>query len=142
MIRRLLLIALAMAGLAGPALAQGSPAPAVSAETFRGGSTADLARLCGATGSATIAVAAVAYCHGFLAGVGQLHTVLTRDGGPLRSPYCVPEPRPSIEQVAARFTTWAQANPQFGGESAISGLTRFAEAQYPCPAPTGAARRR
>lgn len=140
MLRRTLAIACAMAGLAGPALAQGSPT-AISAQTFSGGTTADLATLCAASGSEPVAVAAVAYCHGFLAGVGQLHTALTGPQGPLRSRYCVPNPRPTVSEVTAAFVAWSRANPQHGAESAVSGLTRFADQQYPCAAPQGAGRR-
>ena len=140
MLRRTLAIAVAVAGLSGPALAQGS-ATAISAQTFSGGTTADLATLCAASGNEAVAVAATAYCHGFLAGVGQLHSALTEPRGPLRARYCVPDPRPSISQVAASFVAWARANPQMGGEAAVSGLTRFADQQYPCTPRQGAGRR-
>ena len=140
MLRRSLVIACAVAGLSGPALAQGNPT-AITAQTFSGGTTADLALLCAASGSETVAVAATAYCHGFLAGVGQLHTALTGASGPLRSPYCVPDPRPTISQVAASFVTWARANPQHNGASAVAGLTRFADQQFPCTPRPRAARR-
>lgn len=140
MLRRTLAIACAVAGLAGPALAQGSAPATLTAQSFSGGTTADLATLCGATGNEPVAIAAVAYCHGFLAGVGQLHTALTGASGPLRSPYCVPDPRPSISQVAANFVAWSRANPQHAGDSAAVGLTRFAHVQYPCAARPAAAR--
>ena len=141
MLRRSLAIACALAGLAGPALAQGSAPATLTAQTFSGGTTADLATLCAATGNEPVAIAAVAYCHGFMAGVGQLHGALTGPSGPLRSPYCVPDPRPTISQVAAAFVTWARANPQHAGNSAISGLTLFADRQYPCTPRPAAARR-
>ncbi len=140
MLRRILAIAVAAAGLSGPALAQGS-ATAISAQTFSGGTTADLATLCAASGNEAVAIAATAYCHGFLAGVGQLHSALTGPQGPLHARYCVPDPRPSITQVAASFVTWARANPQAGGESAVSGLTRFANQAFPCSPRQGAGRR-
>lgn len=141
MLRRTLAIACAVVGLAGPALAQGSAPATLTAQSFTGGTTGDLATLCSATGDAPAAIAAIAYCHGFLAGVGQLNAALTGPSGPLRSPYCVPDPRPSISQVAAAFVTWATANPQHAGDSAIAGLTKFADQQYPCPGRSRPARR-
>jgi hypothetical protein len=133
-------------GFAAPAPAA-AQAPAagqatIGAETFRAGTTGALGQLCGSGTSGAVQTAAVVYCHGFIAGVGQFHREVTRDGAPLVPLYCPPQPPPQLEQVANAFATWARANPQHASEPAVDGLIRFAQATYPCPPQSAAATRR
>lgn len=128
---------LALAVGAGAASAQtagqaaGSPPAAASAVT-----TAALAELC-----ASDVETARGYCRGFLVGVGQYHTEVTRPGG--RAPiFCLPDPAPTLEAAQASFAAWSRANPQHGGEKAVDGLLRWAAATYPCPTPAAPARAR
>ena len=65
--------------VAGAVMLAGSVSPAraqVTEQTFRGGRTSDLARLCAAQGGAEPDVAARAWCHGFIIGAGQYHNSL------------------------------------------------------------------
>ncbi|MCU0945137.1 MAG: hypothetical protein MUF65_07200 [Rubritepida sp.] len=122
-------LAVLLALSAGAALAQ--PAPAPGALT-----TATLAELCGAAPDRSDAPA-TAFCRGFIVGAAQHHHATSS-----RRAYCLPDPGPSQAEFQRGFAAWARANPQFGGERAVEGLTRFAAATYPCPPRAAAARPR
>ena len=110
--------------------AQGQP---ITSETFTVGTTGALARLCGASAQEPAYAAAVHFCHGLLVGTGQTSDVLHKRYSK-RLNYCLPEPSPTLDQVAASFVAWAGANPQFDSLRAADGLMRFAAIQYPCTA--------
>ncbi|TCZ66635.1 Rap1a/Tai family immunity protein [Roseicella aquatilis] len=110
----------------------------VTEQNFRGGTTADLATLCGSTRQDRLHTAAVNWCHGFLVGSGQYHRSVSGSGAPMRELFCLPDPSPTLEQAREAFVAWAAAHPQHGSERAVDGLTRFAVETYPCP--RGAAR--
>ncbi len=121
--------AVALACAAGPAVAQN--APATQALT-----TATLAELCGAAPT-TSEAPATAFCRGFIIGAGQYHYAVAGAGG-ARPLFCMPSPGPTHAEFQAAFAAWARANPQFGQERAVDGLTRFVASAYPCPAPAAA----
>ena len=104
---------------------------AITGETFTAGTTGALARLCGANAQEAVYAAAVHFCHGLLVGTGQTSDAIHRRHG-TKPNYCLPEPSPSLDQVAASFVAWAAANPQLAGTRAADGLLRFAAVQYPC----------
>jgi hypothetical protein len=135
------LIAGVLLALAGPALAQqGSEAPATTSNV-PGRSAGDLAALCNAGLQEPGRPDAQAYCNGFIVGVGQFHASMTAAGGTQRPIFCVPEPQPTLNQVAAAFVAWTRENPQQASERAVDGLVRFAAETYPCPATTTTRRR-
>ena len=73
---------------------------------------------------------------GFLIGAGQYHNEMSRVRG-ARPIFCLPTPSPSIETAQANFVSWAAANPQFSGETAVNSVMRWAETAFPCqPAPS------
>jgi len=122
---------LALAVGAGAASAQTAAAPPASVPTL---TTSTLAEICGSD-----AETARGFCRGFLVGVGQYHSEVTRPRG--RAPiFCLPDPTPTLEAAQASFTAWAGANPQHAGEKAVDGLMRWAAATYPCPTPARARR--
>ncbi len=123
-------LAVFAASLAGAPLvaAQGQP---ITSETFTGGTTGALARLCGASVQEPAYAAAVHFCHGLLVGAGQTSDSMHKRQG-TKPNYCLPDPSPSLDQVAASFVAWAASNPQLDGMRAADGLFRFAAAQYPC----------
>jgi hypothetical protein len=124
--------ALAALLAAAPAAAQ------INAETFRDGRTADLAVLCAAPESDPMHVAALAWCHGFLIGVGQYHGSTAAAGGPRKTLFCLPAPEPTLDEARTAFVRWVRSHPQHGADRAVDGLLRFAVETYPC-APTPAA---
>jgi hypothetical protein len=135
------LIAGVLLALAGPALAQqGSGAPATTSNV-PGRSAGDLAALCDTGLQEPGRPDAQAYCNGFIVGVGQFHASMTAAGGAQRPMFCVPEPQPTLNQVAAAFVAWTRGNPQQASERAVDGLIRFAAETYPCPAATTTRRR-
>lgn len=137
--RQTTLAALAM--LAGAAL---MPAGAVAQAPARADtldhvqSVSDLAAVCDPSRSGVARLEAIAYCQGFLTSAGQYHALLHPAGGPVRPLFCVPNPGPSVAEAGIAFAAWARANPSRGQEPALDGLLRWAQATYPCAAPTAA----
>ncbi|MBC9205225.1 hypothetical protein IBL26_00140 [Roseomonas aerophila] len=109
------------------ALAQPTP------ETARPRSLGELAAICGTPAGQARQVEALAFCHGYLLGVGDFHAAVfpaSARPGPL---FCPPTPAPSLMQVTDSLVAWAQANPQYAADRAIDGVARWAKATYPCP---------
>jgi hypothetical protein len=125
--------ALAALVAAGPAAAQ------ITEQTYASGSTADMAKLCGASSADAVQVNAQSYCEGFITGAGQFHRAVTARGGRMAPIYCLPTPGPTLGEVRTAFVAWAAANPQYAGDRAVDSLMRFAAATYPCPAPSARA---
>jgi Rap1a immunity proteins len=133
-----------LTGAAAAALLLATPSAdaQVTEQSFRGGRTSDLAALCGASGQDGLAQAALGYCQGFVVAAGQYHRALSAEGGVHRPIFCLPNPSPTFDQARSSFVAWARSNPQYAGEPAIDGLTRFAAETYPCPnAPAARPRR-
>ena len=131
--------------LAGAVMLAGSVSPAraqVTEQTFRGGRTSDLARLCAAQGGGEPDVAARAWCHGFIIGAGQYHNSLAAADPTRERMFCLPAETPTLDQVRTDFVGWAAANPQYADEKAVDGLMRFAAARWPCPAAAAPTRSR
>ncbi|MFC7476980.1 Rap1a/Tai family immunity protein [Dankookia sp. GCM10030260] len=125
--RRLLATALGAGLLAAPASAQ------VTDQAFRGGSTGDLAALCGATAADPMHTAALNWCHGFIVGAGQYHHSMTDAGAGPKALFCLPNPEPTLEQARLAFVAWAKSHPHHAAERAVDGLSRFAAETWPCP---------
>ena len=123
---------------ASDAIAQGTSAPAVVTHVQ---TASDLAAICDPAWGGVPRLEAIAYCQGFLTGFGQYHALLYPQGGPARPLFCVPVPGPTVAQSGIAFAAWARENPQYGGEPALDGLLRWAQASFPCP-PAEAARGR
>lgn len=103
------------------------PAHAAEPEDYRLDTAADLATLCAQPGNA----AAIHMCHGFLAGVHQMHVALaTATGAPL---YCVPADANVTREVAeAAFVAWARERDDLASMSARDGLIAWARDAFPC----------
>ena len=128
-----------------PARAQDGSAPdrGVSPPAgFERGSAAHLAALCAAVPANPRFNEATGLCNGFLVGVGQYHAALHPPGSAQPPLFCLPDPPPTLRQVATGFSDWVRANPQHAAERAVDGLARWARATYPCPAPAPAPARR
>ncbi len=106
----------------------------VTMEMFRSGTTGDLGRLCAPDGQDPARLAALGYCHGFIAAIGQVLLELSREDGPFRPFFCLPEPRPALADVGGRFADWSRTHSQHAAEPASAGVLRFATATYPCAA--------
>jgi len=127
---------------AGLGLAATAAQAQVTPDNFVGGRTGDLAALCGAAPTDPNLVAAINHCHGFLMATGQFHTAIA-EARPNRQPFfCLPNPRPTLEGARTGFVTWARANPQHAGTTAVEGVVRYATDAFPCPAQPAQPRRR
>jgi hypothetical protein len=137
---RLASIVLAMATLFGAAASaqpEDGAAPAAGLAAPAGserGSVRHLAALCAATSENPRREAAIGLCYGFMIGVGQFHAAIHPVGSTRPPLFCLPDPPPTLETVAAGFVAWSQANPQHAQERAVEGVARWAGAAFPCPA--------
>jgi hypothetical protein len=127
--------------VAAPTLAQRDSEATAMADDVPGRNTGDLARLCDTGLQDPQRPDAQAYCNGFIVGVGQFHASITAAGGAQKPIFCIPNPPPTLNRVAAAYVTWVRGNPQHAGERAVDGLMRFAAETYPCP-PLSTTRRR
>lgn len=115
---------------ASDAMAQGATAPAIVTHVH---TASELAVVCDPAWGGVPRLEAIAYCQGFLTSFGQYHALLYPQGGPARPLFCVPVPGPTVAQSGVAFATWARENTQYGGEPALDGLLRWAQANFPCP---------
>ncbi|MBS7811412.1 Rap1a/Tai family immunity protein [Roseococcus pinisoli] len=130
-------LALLAVTIGGAPAQTGAAAPAPTGPV----TTGNLATLCAASLNEEVGHASQAFCRGFIVGVGQYHTEISRPGG-RPAIFCLPTPAPTLEAAQASFVAWSGANPQHASELAVDGLLRWAAATYPCPtAPARGARR-
>jgi hypothetical protein len=119
-----------MAVLLSAVTASAQPAP----EAARPRSLGELAAICATPADHARHAEAIAFCHGYLLGVGDFHAAVfpaASQPGPL---FCPPStPAPSLSQVTASLVAWTQANQQYATDRAIDGVARWAKATYPCP---------
>jgi hypothetical protein len=116
---------LAFVALLLGASAHAAPPP----EHFRVRTAADLAKVCGTPSSDPNAVAAIAFCHGVLAGAYGYFEAST----PAADRFvCAPDPAPTRAQVANGFVSWLKARPNFANDGAIDALFRYAAEAFPC----------
>jgi hypothetical protein len=116
---------LVFAALLLGASAQAAPPP----EHFRVRTAGDLAKVCGTPTSDPNAVAAIAFCHGVLAGAYGYFEAST----PAADRFvCVPDPAPTRAQVANGFVSWLKARPNVANDGAIDALFRYAAEAFPC----------
>lgn len=121
------------AAIAAVSLASAAPvSAAVSQDDFRVQSTGNLVTLCEAAPSDPLAVHALNFCHGYIAGVADQYQAMgsPRPGAP--PPYCLPDPRPTRTQAIAMFVEWVKANPAESKAAAVDSLFRFARQTWPC----------
>jgi hypothetical protein len=129
---RNIVVAAALAMLASvPALAQSSTSTTAPVTEVR--TSADLAAICDPAASNPLRLESIAYCQGFLTAAGQYHAALNPSATTARPLFCLPAPPPSVAQAGLAFAAWSRQNPQHGGEPAVDGLLRWAQAAYPCP---------
>lgn len=111
--------ALALLAGGGPVATQQGGGASASTAGVPGRSTAGLATLCDTGLQGAGRADAAGYRHGFIVGVGQFHTFLTATGGAQRPIFRVPNPQPTLDQVAAAFVVRARANPRHAAERAV-----------------------
>lgn len=131
--RQMRFVTAAAAAVAAAALASAAPAgAAVTQEDFLVRNTGSLVSLCSVTAQDPMAVQALHFCHGYIAGVADQYQAMgsPRPGEP--PPYCLPEPRPTRVQAIEMFVAWVKANPGEARADAVDSLFRFARTTWPC----------
>jgi hypothetical protein len=121
---------LSTAALLGAVLA--SPALAQAPAQFEVRTAADLARVCGATGSGAAAAMDLGFCYGYGAGALDFHRAITPVAA--RPMFCAPNPAPSFDEMRGRYVTWVNAAPANASLRAVDSVFTFLRATFPCPA--------
>ncbi|HXJ33379.1 MAG TPA: Rap1a/Tai family immunity protein [Candidatus Eisenbacteria bacterium] len=117
-------------------LAMASPSRgAVTEETFKLKTGADLIELCAVADDDPLHTAAIHVCHGFGAGTYQTLQVLIARGK-LRQFFCPPEPGPSRNEAVAAFVVWGRAHSDLVQYSPAEVVARYLIETYPCPKKT------
>ena len=114
------------------ALLPGTGRAAVTEDTFKLQTTADLVELCSDPPSDPMGTAALNFCHGFAVGVFR---VLEEEASAERihRMFCVATPGPSRTQALADFVQWAKGNPDVMKERPADGLVAYLVKTFPCP---------
>ena len=111
------------------ALVLAASAHAAAPEQYRLQTASDLARVCGATASASDHATSLAFCHGFLAGSYAYFSAST----PAADRFvCPPNPAVTRTQVGNGFVAWLKTRPQYNNDGAVDALFRYAAEAYPC----------
>ncbi|NCC24831.1 MAG: hypothetical protein EOM25_06485 [Deltaproteobacteria bacterium] len=105
---------------------------ALSEETFKVDTTADLVGLCSAPVSNPLHKGAHNFCLGFLEGAYHYHVVANM-GPSGRRLVCLPDSAPRRDAVASRFVEWAGQHPEYLSEEPVDSWFRFLIETYPCP---------
>jgi hypothetical protein len=113
------------------AILPGTVRAAVTEDTFKVQTTADLVELCSIAPSDPMGTAALNFCHGFAVGAFR---VLSEENAAHRTHmFCPPEPTPTRNQAIADFVQWAMASPSIMQEPPADGLTAYIIKSFPCP---------
>lgn len=105
---------------------------AVTEDTFKLQTTADLVALCSDAPSDPMSTAALNFCHGFALGVFR---VLDEEAAaqPTHRMFCAQNPGPSRTQAIADFVEWAKTNPNIMSQQPADGLVAYLVKSFPCP---------
>jgi hypothetical protein len=117
-----------------PAFAQSSPTttpPAKPVPAFNVRTTGDLVALCNTPNTDPSYPGAIGLCVGYGSGVLDYHLADTHGRKRARK-VCLPAQPPTRGEARRMFVAWAQANPQYTEEPAVSGVMRFLIATFPC----------
>jgi hypothetical protein len=117
----------------GLAVASAAAAPAwaeLEPEDFVIDSAQDLVDLCSVPAGNELHLQAIHMCHGFATGVTQYALLWSQENG--AALFCVPEPRPTRNEVIADWISWMGAHPQYLGDPAPEAVVRFLVESFPC----------
>ena len=125
--KRKLLKLIMMLGILLPGLANS----AVTEEDFVVKTTQNLINLCTASPQDPLYGDAVNFCQGYM--VGAYHYSIAEHSKDTKNLFvCLPEPKPSRNEVVALFVAWAQAHPQFMTDMPVETQFRFMAEKWPC----------
>ena len=126
MIRKVFLYLVLLTLLAAPVMAAG-----VQKSDFEVKTTQSLINLCTASPEDPLFTHAANFCHGYL--VGAFHYYAASVAGENAARFvCLPENRPSRDNIIAMFVKWAQDHPQYMNELPVETEFRFLGEKWPC----------
>ena len=109
--------------------------PAMAAEVapsdFEVKSTQALVNLCTASAEDPLFAHAVNFCHGYLVGAFHYYAASVTGEGSQQF-VCLPDARPSRNEIIAMFIKWAQGHPQYMKELPVETEFRFLSEKWPC----------
>ena len=110
-------------------------APAMAADVqqadFEVKTTQSLINLCTASPEDPLFTHAANFCQGYL--VGAFHYYAASVAGENAAQFvCLPEVRPSRDNIIAMFVKWAQDHPQYMNELPVETEFRFLGEKWPC----------
>ena len=116
-----------MLGILLPGLASA----AVTEEDFVVKTTRNLVNLCTASPQDPRYEEAINFCQGYM--VGAYHySIAEHSKDPKNLFVCLPEPKPTRNEVVALFVAWAKANPQYMADMPVESQFRFMSEKWPC----------
>jgi len=125
--KRKLLRFIMMLGIVLPGLANS----AVTEEDFVVKTTQNLINLCTASPQDPRYEEAVNFCQGYM--VGAYHYYIAEHSKDPKNLFvCLPDPKPSRNEVVALFVAWAKANPQYMTDMPVESQLRFMSEKWPC----------
>jgi hypothetical protein len=93
--------------------------------------TQSLINLCTASPEDPLFTQAANFCHGYL--VGAFHYYAASVAGESAAQFvCLPDKRPSRDNMIAMFVKWAQDHPQYMNELPVETEFRFLSEKWPC----------
>ena len=121
-LRLIMMFAILVPGLANSA---------VTEEDFVVKTTQNLINLCTASPQDPRYEEAVYFCQGYM--VGAYHySIAEHSKDPKNLFVCLPDPKPSRNEVVALFVAWAKANPQYMTDMPVESQLRFMSEKWPC----------
>jgi hypothetical protein len=125
--KRKLLGLIVMLGILLPGLANS----AVTEEDFVVKTTRNLINLCTASPQDPRYEEAINFCQGYM--VGAYHySIAEHSKDPKNLFVCLPDPKPSRNEVVALFVAWAKAHPQYMTDMPVESQFRFMSEKWPC----------
>jgi hypothetical protein len=116
-----------MLGILLPGLASA----AVTEEDFVVKTTRNLVNLCTASPQDPRYEEAINFCQGYM--VGAYHySIAEHSKDPKNLFVCLPEPKPSRNEVVAMFVAWTNEHPQFMTDMPVETQFRFMSEKWPC----------
>ena len=104
---------------------------AVTEEDFVVKTTRNLINLCTASPIDPRYGDAVNFCQGYM--VGAYHySIAEYSKDPKNLFVCLPEPKPTRNEVVALFVAWAKAHPQYMTDMPVESQFRFMSEKWPC----------
>jgi hypothetical protein len=106
-------------------------AGAVTEKDFEAKTTQDLVNLCSVSPDDPLYDKAINFCHGYF--VGAYHYYEAMSTGPKGVEFvCLPDPRPSRNEVINMIVEWVKAHPQYLKETPVETQFRFMMQKWPC----------